>query len=154
MTMDKTKFLIIALVVSLSLNLAIGGFFAGRFIGHDDRRHDKSSFYFDRRAALKELDGDKKDKVREIWKKNKAELRQNFRSYRQNKREIAKLLARDPLNQEALDTYHQKMMENSVASKTLIYNSLLETARQLSPEEREEFFKSGYRWRDRHHKDK
>ncbi len=148
MTIAKSRLLVIALLISLGINLAVGGFFAARWIYHDEGRRSHAGFMFDREAARAVLDEKERAAIDTIWRARKSKIRTYFKAYRQTKRELTRLLGQDPLDRQAIDSVQTNLLETRQQIENTLYNTLLETAATLPPDRRKAFFKTGFR---KHH---
>ncbi len=148
--MAKSRLLVIALLISLGINFAIGGFMVARWIYHDGPRGHSASLTFNRWEAMKTLPEEQRADIHELWKDNKPEIRENFRAYRKARRHISKLLAEDPLDKAAIDAAYKVLVDRKSRIETLLYGTMIRTAEALPPEQRKIFFQQGFkRWKER-----
>ena len=148
--MGKSKGLKYALIASIAINLGIVGFVGAQWYQHGGSRGGHPGMMFDRRAALEELGQDKRGEVRSIWKARRDRVRGEMKNYIHESRNLAALLTAETLDLEAINETQQKMLAYRMQADTTLFETLLQTAKTLNVQEREQFFGSGFkRWK--HH---
>lgn len=151
--MAKSKLLVIALTVSLAVNVAVAGFVAAQWFRHGGPPRMQTGLMFDRHAAFSVLDDVGKQQIGEIWLENRPLVRSGFKNYRQAKRHLSNLLSAQDLDREAIGKAHLEMMNGRNEIEKTLTATLLKSAELLPPETRVEFFKTGFqRWKSRHHR--
>ncbi len=143
--MAKSRILVIALLVSLGLNFAVGGFMAARWIYHEHAERGHAGFKFNRFAALETLEQTEQDKIRRLLKNRKGEIRSLFRSYRSNKQEMARLLKQNPLDKQSLENLRDTLANDRRAIEHAFNTFLIETAHIVPSDRRPDFFDAGFK---------
>ncbi|WP_169543402.1 periplasmic heavy metal sensor [Sneathiella aquimaris] len=144
MTTVKSRWLVIALVLSLGINLAIGGFFFSRTFWHNYKSHSHASFSFDRRAALNQLDNENRNKIKQLWRDQRPAMRDDFRSYRRVKQQVANLMGEDPLDLVAIENAQKELVKRKSRIEQSVYATLFLTAKALPADQRKRFFEEGF----------
>lgn len=148
--MDKSKGLKYALIASIAINLGIVGFVGAQWYQHGSSRGGHPGMMFDRRAALEELSQDKRAEVRSIWQVRRDRVRGEMKNYIHESRNLAALLTAETLDLEAINETQQKMLAYRMQADSALFETLLQTAKTLNVQEREQFFGIGFkRWK--HH---
>ncbi|MEH6404875.1 MAG: periplasmic heavy metal sensor [Sneathiella sp.] len=151
MAISKSRILLIAFLISMAVNLSIGGFVAAQWYRHKDMKGPQIGLTFDRKAAFEVLEEDEQKKIDKIWRANRSDMRENFKEYRKAKRTLSKLLSAKKLDQEDVTEAHDIMMKRRNAIEAVLNLTLIDTAKALPAEKRAQFFKSGFqRWKSRH----
>ena len=158
MRISRQKILSAALVLSVAVNLIIGGFLITQWIDHggDKRRHGK--FHFDRREAVSILDEKEQEKFRQLWKDNRGSLRPFFREFRQHRETLAELFSAETLDLVAINQTYADMIATQIQIESFIQASMIELAKSLPEDKRAAFFEKGFehrqKWRDSKDEDK
>ncbi|WP_373086066.1 periplasmic heavy metal sensor [Sneathiella sp.] len=152
MTMSKSRILSLALIVSLAVNVIIGGFIATQWIDYGMGKKHHGGYHFDRRAAVATLGDKEKGEFQEIWDTRRDLLRPYFRDYGQNRQKLAELFSADTLNLAEIEATFSSMIDTQMQIEKLLHVTLLEIAKTLPPDHREAFFKEGYRSLKKHRK--
>ncbi|OUR80708.1 hypothetical protein A9Q83_00240 [Alphaproteobacteria bacterium 46_93_T64] len=148
----KSKWMLIALLVSVAINLSIAGFVGAQWFRHSGMRASQTSLMFDRRAALSTLEDTEKKNINQIWKAHRPELKEKLRNFRHSKRTLSKLLSANHVDEATINAAFAEMAEHRNKVEGTLYSALLETAQALPPEKRKKFFWRGFkRWKNRHH---
>ncbi|WP_339635835.1 periplasmic heavy metal sensor [uncultured Sneathiella sp.] len=152
MRISRQKILSAALVLSVAVNLIIGGFLITQWIDHggDKRRHGK--FHFDRREAVSILDEKEQEKFRQLWKDNRGSLRPFFREFRQHRETLAELFSAETLDLVAINQTYADMIATQIQIESFIQASMIELAKSLPEDKRAAFFEKGFehrkKWRN------
>ena len=153
MTTPLARRLAIALVASLALNLFLGGMATSRWLFHPPppaHFAGPGDFgHFNRRAALRALSGESRDRVEALWRQHVDDIRPRIRAVREARREVARQLLAEPIDDTALERAYARLREHADAAQAAVHAMLGEVARALSPDERKRFFEAALKRRDR-----
>ncbi|WP_339714379.1 periplasmic heavy metal sensor [uncultured Sneathiella sp.] len=149
MRISRQKILSAALVLSVAVNLIIGGFLITQWIDHggDKRRHGK--FHFDRKEAVSILDEKEQEKFRQLWKDNRGSLRPFFREFRQHRETLAELFSAETLDLVAINQTYADMIATQIQIESFIQASMIELAKSLPEDKRAAFFEKGFEHREK-----
>ena len=122
--MRTSRKLSIVLVVSLALNLFLGGTFASHWMFGDEGRRGSFRGPMHHAAAPQKLGEAHQGMVDEIWQQHRPLIRENIGDMRQARRVVRNALIADPFDRKALDTayaaLHQRLLVAcSAMAKTL-----------------------------------
>ncbi|MEX1037024.1 MAG: periplasmic heavy metal sensor [Sneathiella sp.] len=147
MRISRQKFLSAALVLSVAVNIIIGGFLVTQWIDHDGdkRRHDR--FHFDRKAAISVLDEKEQEKIQQLWKDNRGSLRPFFREFRQHRETLAELFSAEPIDLVAINQTYADMIATQIQIESFFQASMVELAKTLPEDKRAAFFEKGFQYR-------
>lgn len=152
MPASRSRILSVALIVSLAVNLIIGGFVAAQWYDYGFGKKRPKGTIFDRHAAMDVLKDDQRDMARKIWKDRRSLLKPHFRDYHQTRQKLAQLLGAEQLDEMAINAIYADMISKRMEIEGLLKQSLLEFARSLPPDQRAAFFEEGFRTPKRHKK--
>ena len=132
--MRSSKWLGIALLVSVAVNLALAGFLAGRMShGPTPVMLDPSLSLF---RVVRELPQDRRERFRPILREHFDSIRGDLRRMRRAQRNINTSLAQEPFEPRALssslDTFRSALLDLQEDNHAL----LVRVAGSMSPEER------------------
>lgn len=142
--MRTTRRLSIALLVSLALNLFLGGMITSQWIFGE--RHGRPGHVgrFDRQGARAAIDEQYRPEVDVVWQRHKAALRGKFREVRQVRRRLRELLVAEELDQAALAETYGELHERGLAARSLLGRPLAEIAAALPADQRRRYFEAGF----------
>jgi len=148
----KNKWLVIALVVSLSLNLVIAGFVIGRLgsgAGFPARIDPIAGFP----RLMSQLPDERQEELRPLMGSYFQTMRPTFRAMRAAQEEVFSAVKADPYQSEAtriaLATFREKLLE----SQTSAHDAFIEFTSALTTEERHLLAKKMHQpWRSRHNR--
>jgi len=152
MAASRSRILSVALVVSMAVNVVIGGFVAAQWYDHGFDKKRSRGATFDRHAAMDILPDSQRMEVRKIWEVRRKILRPHFREYGQSRRQLAALLSAEMLDEAAIDAAYVDMITKRIQIEELLKISLLQFAKSLPPEQRAAFFKEGFHAHKKHRK--
>ena len=133
----------IVLFSSLALNLFIGGVFVSHWGG---RGHDVArSHAFGLRGASRHMDEDTRTAMRSMWSERADEMRPLWESMRQARQETIGALGAEPFDKAALEAALAKSLAASIASQEAFHAALVDSASELTPEQRRSFFAAASR---------
>ena len=136
----NTRWLLIALGVSLALNLALAGFLAGRAAGPPPfLRPPPASFdpTVGLGRLLRFLPEDRRSEVlRGIARRD---IRRSLASVRQTQRALARHLAQEPFDDQALAATLGRFRDQFAASQAASHAAFVAAAARLTPAERQRF---------------
>jgi Spy/CpxP family protein refolding chaperone len=142
--MGKSKTFKIILIASLALNIAAIAFVTTQWVRHSHMR-ENSGMLFNRHAAMSALESPSEKKVVSLWKSKREEMRTEMKAFRQSNRQLAKLLSEPELDEMQIRAAQTKMTEHRANAESLHFEVLLQSAQLMSLEERQKFFKRGFR---------
>ena len=131
----KTRWLVVALAVSLALNIAVLGFAIGTASGGIPRLARPS---FDPTAGigrlLRFLPEERREAV--VDRAARRQVRESLRQLRAAQRDVTDALAREPFDANALNTALERFREQFAASQMGSHAALVDISGKLTPEER------------------
>ncbi len=137
----------ITLIVSLGINLFLAGMIVTAAIYHKDGRGwagpDRP---FPHRSARRALDGKSRDKVDEIWREARPNLRTRMHEIRRARREIRRQLRADTLDRAALDRAFAALRASTDGAHIAMHALIGRIAETLNAEERRSYFRRRH-WR-------
>ena len=144
MKISRQKILSAALIVSLAVNIIIGGFVITQWIdrGPGKPRHDR--FHFDRRAAITVLDESQQKKFEDLWKERHRNLRPYFKEFRRYREKLAELFGAETMDLAAINQTYADMIAKQIQIESYLQASMLEIAKMLPEDKRAAFFKEGF----------
>lgn len=144
--MTGRKWLVTALIVSVTLNIFLGSIFAGRalFDGPAANQHSKShSHHHDRsslRMELKALDhalsDDAQRALRATLHEKRAELQPVFADITEKRREIRQLLSTDQIDRAALNKAVGELNQLLGAIQAPLQGIIIDAASRMTPQQR------------------
>lgn len=149
--LQNKKFLTIALVISLAINLfivGVAGFYGAKFrgMGRDGNWIESRMEYAENRF-MRHLDDEDKAVARATFDKHKPALRQAFDDHRQARRDIVSAFNQETPEPSELTAALNKSQAATQLANENLHSILRELASGLSPEARQEF---ASRVRDHH----
>lgn len=129
----RKRWLLIALGLSVVLNLIIGGYVVGRVL------HGPSSFggpHYGLHKMTRDLSEDGRDLARDVMREHFHPLKSEIRETRQTRRDIEELLSAETVDMVALESALDRLdAQNRVIHKT-IRAAIVDLIQRLPPEER------------------
>lgn len=143
----KTRWLVLALAVSLTLNIAVLGFAIGTASSGIPRLSRPA---FDPTVGIGRLLRFLPEERREAVADRGArrQMRESLRQLRAAQGAVAEALAREPFDADALSAALERFREQFAASQTRSHAALVDISSKLTPEERALFVKSTRSKRD------
>ncbi|TNE37349.1 MAG: periplasmic heavy metal sensor [Alphaproteobacteria bacterium] len=145
MTLSKSRILSIALAISVAVNLIVGGFIAAQWIDYGMGKKRHGGYHFDRHAAFRTLSSQEQAELKKLWKARRDALRPYFRQYGKDREALSELFSADKLDLAKIDKTYSDMIDTQMQIEKLFQASLLEMAKTLKPDQRQRFFKEGFR---------
>ncbi len=144
MKISRQKFLSAALILSVAVNILIGGFVATQWIdrGPDKRHGDR--FHFDRRAATAVLDDKQREALKDLWKERRSNIRPYFKEFREYRNRLAELFSAEELDLVAINQTYADMIAKQLQIESYMQASMLDLAKSLPDDKRAAFFKEGF----------
>lgn len=143
MRISRQKILSAALILSLAVNVVIGGFVITQWVDHGDkRRHDR--FHFDRRAAATVLGDAQQEKFEQLWKERRSSLHPYFKEFRQYREKLAELFSAETLDLPAINQTYTDMIAKQIQIESYLQATMLELAKSLPEDKRAAFFMKGF----------
>jgi uncharacterized membrane protein len=129
--MAKQRWINVALVLSLSVNLLIAGAFLGKWLKRDADHRGPLGW------ATKTLDPTTRERLRPIMQENRAATRELRRRIRIASDEVRNHIRAESFDEVALAQSLAQLRDISTDYQLLVHRVALEALRELSPEERE-----------------
>ncbi|MCC3304185.1 periplasmic heavy metal sensor [Sneathiella sp. HT1-7] len=144
MKISRQKFLSAALILSVAVNILIGGFVVTQWIdlGPDKRHGDR--FHFDRHAAVAVLDDKQREELKDFWKERRKNIRPYFKEFREYRDRLAELFSAKELDLVAINQTYADMIAKQLQIESYMQASMLELAKSLPDGDRAAFFKEGF----------
>lgn len=152
MAISRPRILSIALIVSLAVNVIVGGFITAQWLGFGAGQTRPGGPLFNHRAAMSILEQGPQENVRKIWKARREVLRPYFKDYGQSRRHLAELLGAEKLDEDAINIAYSDMLAKRLQIEEMLKISLLEFANALPADQRAMFFNEGFRKHKKHKK--
>lgn len=144
------------LLVSLGLNLFLGGVLVSRWVVEPPPTHDERAFRpFDRRAGLEVLTPAERETVAAIWRDNRREIRRAARGVGDARRALRAALIAEPFDPAAVDAAQRDLAARVERVRAVMTGHLIEIAAALPPEQRRRYFEATFAGRERgatHHR--
>jgi Spy/CpxP family protein refolding chaperone len=121
----KGTALLVALIVSVCINLLLAGVMVG------GRWHHGGPWW-------REVPAEAQPVMKQVFESHKAEFDAHREAVRQARQKVAQILKADPIDQAALDQAMADLTQQSQAIRQLGNTMMVEVAKQLSPELRAE----------------
>jgi uncharacterized membrane protein len=121
-----TRNVMIALAASVLLNVFLLGLWAGRFV--------RGATHVARGPDAHEVDG--AAPMRNVWRRRDAALRARSEAVDAARRAVREALLAEPFNAEAMESALAGLRNESDAAQVALHRALVETARELSVEDR------------------
>jgi uncharacterized membrane protein len=137
----------IVLFSSLALNLFVGGVIVSHWGGHwSARDRDVArSHTFGLRGASRQMGEETRATMRSMWSERANEMRPLWEAMRQARQETIGALGAEPFDKATLEAALAKSLAASVASQEAFHAALVDTASELTPEQRRSFFAAASR---------
>lgn len=137
--MTRTKIMAMALFASLALNVFAGAALLRPVFGppHHRGHHGPD------KAQMEALSDETRTAMRALWDQNRDGMRVQFRAIREARRDVAAALTAKTFDEQAVRDAQAKLDGASARSRALINQSVIESARLMSDEERKAFFERG-----------
>ena len=116
--------------ISVVLNVLFVGVWAGQWVRHGHATHGAETF-----------DG---HAMRGVWKRHDAMLRPRSEALEASRRKVTEALLADPFQPEALDAALSQLRTETDGAQRALHRALVESARDLSPEDRRQMATSGW----------
>jgi hypothetical protein len=116
--------------ISVALNVLFIGMGAGRFFARE--RAPRNVAALDGRA------------MRGVWKRHDAMLRPRGEALEASRRRVTEALLADPFQPDALDAALAQLRTETDGAQRALHRALVESARDLSPEDRRQMALSGW----------
>ncbi len=140
----------IALMVSLGLNLFLGGVLVSRWIFEPPPPISERAYRaFDHRAGLEVLDPAQRERVAAIWRDNRREIRRAARGYREARWALRQALIAEPFDPAAIEAAQRELAARVDAVRAVMTAHLTEIAAALPPEQRRRYFEATFAGRER-----
>ena len=144
----RRRWVNIALLLSLTLNLLFAGFMIGRASAPTGTATNPVLGF---PHFARTLPPERRQELRPVVRGHLGEMRKPMRSLRQERHRVAKIVTTDPLDAEGLRAALEKMRQGENGLQQRAHDSFVEFVSQLTLEERIALIESGER-RSRHRK--
>ncbi len=146
--MKKSRIFAIILLISLALNLFLGGIFVGKFSGHKFQRHNmRPKLHW----MIKSLPEASQIKIRPLMQKYDIETKAQMLKIRQARKAVHKQLKAADFNKELLSQSLTILRQETEKTQQYMHIQLLKIAGQLDATERQQLSKATHRrrrWRE------
>ena len=141
--MTRSRWMNVALLISIGLNVLILGFVIGRGLPTSDHsaphsaagdRLDPTAGYF---RVFHNWPEDRRESFRPVLRKHMTGMRNHFREITSLHHEIQKALNAEPFDPEALTTALEKLRAHLLISQEKTHTSLIEIAKTMPLDERQ-----------------
>jgi uncharacterized membrane protein len=151
MKISRQKFLSAALILSVAVNILIGGFLITQWLDRGPGKRHGDRFHFDRHAAVAVLNDEERETLKEFWKERHRNIRPYFKEFRSYRERLADLFSADELDFVAINQTYADMIAKQLQIESFMQASMLELAKSLPEDKRAAFFKEGFvppkKWR-------
>jgi uncharacterized membrane protein len=149
--MRISRKLSIILVISIALNLLLGGSIASHWLFRGDSVTAGFRGPLHHTAAREKLSGGNQAKVDQIWHQRRAIHRENIHAMRDARRHVYDAIVADPFDRSTLDIAYADLHQRLLKARTGMARTLGDIAAELPAAERQAYFKEGFR-RFKHHR--
>lgn len=155
MSTPAARKLAIALMISVGLNLFLGGMIASAWIAkrHYGDRHGRPPVAgpagdFNFRGGIEALGREARPMAREIRREYAPRFREAGRAMHEARREVGRILRADELDAAALEAALADLRGKSDAAQAVMHEVLVKTMSSLSPDQRRKFLEAAMqpRW--------
>ena len=139
MILRKQRLFAIVLLISLGLNLFLGGLIVGKHLGHSDYPFSHSHDFhrpLKLRWLIESLPADSQEKVRPLIQAHRQLIKPQFRRIRQARQVVHQQLTAPEMNAEALSEVLAKLSQERAKAQKMMHATLVTIAGQLNAEER------------------
>jgi uncharacterized membrane protein len=144
MTTPLRRRLGLALLVSLGLNLFLGGMVASNWLRQAPPPPGPRG-HFDRMAARHAVSPAYRDLVERIWRRNAGELRLRMGAVHEARQTVRRGLVAEPFDRQALARAHAALSARLMDARAAMEANIAEIAAALPPEERQRYFAASLR---------
>jgi len=146
--MRLVRRLSLAVVISLALNLLLGGLLATQWLLSDPASGKEHRARFARDAARAAVSEQYRPAIDAVWSARQKTLRKEFREMRTLRNQFRQLLLAEQLDKPALDTAYAELQRKSEATRASLMSAMSEIASSLPDAERKRYFEAGMpkRW--------
>ncbi|HMN37938.1 MAG TPA: periplasmic heavy metal sensor [Hyphomicrobium sp.] len=143
----RKRWLYVALIASLGLNLLVAGGAAGAFWKHRHGHHERGLLGF-----VHELPADRQAAVREFLNAERAKLKHLREEIRSAWSESNEVLGTEPFDKDKMKAALDRMNDAELRMRSAVSTAIAQTAAQLTPQERQTFKAWRERAKERRHK--
>lgn len=144
MKISRQKLLSAALILSVAVNILIGGFVIAQWIDHGPGKRHGGKFHFDRHAAVSVLDESQREELEEFWKERRQNIRPYFKEFRDYRQNLAKLFSAEELDLVAINQTYSDMIAKQLQIESYMQAAMLELVKKLPGDKRAAFFEKGF----------
>ncbi|MFK5969792.1 MAG: periplasmic heavy metal sensor [Candidatus Marithrix sp.] len=140
--MKKSRIFAIILLISLALNLFLGGIFVGKFSGHKFQRHNMQPRLH---WIIQSLPEASQIKIKPLMQKYDLKTEAQILKIRQARKEVHKQLTASDFNKETLSQSLAILRQETEKTQQHMHMQLLEIVSQLNTTERQQLSKATHR---------
>lgn len=144
MKISRQKLLSAALILSLAVNIIIGGFVITQWIDHGAGKRHGGKFHFNRHAAVSVLNDSQREELEQFWKERRRNIRPYFKEFRDYRLNLAKLFSAEELDLVAINQTYSDMIAKQLQIESYMQASMLELVKKLPGDKRAAFFEEGF----------
>ena len=138
------RWLPVGLLVSLGLNLFLGGFLLARGFEDSGRRSPPANVDFRLRALPPGLPAEVHEQIADAMHEKRRELRETASEYRHQQGEIARLLKEAEVDEVALQEAYKELRKLNVEIQGPIHDALILSMKEIEPEMRRAFIDKSF----------
>lgn len=130
------KWIRIALAASLGANIFLGGFMAARMLGPRPAEQAPAIVDLNLRGLPQGLPSEVREELEDSMRVYRREIRHAYRDYRNQQREINRLLAEENLNEAAIAEAHEQLRDLNARIQGPMQQALIDAMREMDVETR------------------
>lgn len=133
------KWIRIGLVVSLGLNIFLGGFVAARMLGPKPQRVTPEIVGLNLRDLPQGLSQEVREDLEDSMRDHQREIRRAYKDYRDQQREINQLLREEKLNEQAVERAYVQLRRLNAEVQGPMQRALVDAIRKMDTASRRQF---------------
>lgn len=134
--MSSNRWLIVALIVSLGINLGLAGFFLGRASSGQIHPPQATHLMWGVSRILRDLPADRRDALWPQYRAHMRAARADAREVHRAQQDLRSALLADPFDEAALGSSLDRFRDHLHASQTASHSAFIELIMSLTPQER------------------
>ncbi len=134
--MSSNRWLSVALIVSLGINLGLAGFLVGRATTFEFHPREALNPMWGVSRILRDLPADRRDALRPQYRAHMRAARSEAREIRRAQQDLRQALVADPFDAAALGSSLDRFREHLHASQSTSHSAFVKLITSLTPSER------------------